>query len=543
VLGFAELSTPAKAVISLAFVLVLVVIAGLVLRRIAGGKLKLPGQGGRARQPRLGVVDVFELDRQRQLILLRRDNVEHLVMIGGPNDVVVEASIVRAAARTAITPLPDGDNLTAPVPADTQPPRGVMPARPPEPVSKPDPGEAGRIPPGRPEPAVGTQEPPKTREATLPPQAAKMAGTVAAGGLAAMGAAIAAGPGSGKRPGSASSEPLAGRPAEERTLPPLAAPAEFEAELQRALGDAPAPPIVEPILSAKPIQADPAELSEMARQLEEALKRPNSGVIPATTRAKGEAPVAGAPPAMPMLDPAMPGQVDPDPEPTAAQVLPANGVSDDTDADGSSAKETFGQVADGTHAADHDDVDHGRRGTSLAPADAPASEAALEIATLADAAALEEAIQAEIGKHVGEAPASLPQADGADRGTDLASALEAELAKAIALDVPGPDAAPVGAPVAPSPISDLPTAPSGFTMPQALEDELFAALTAAESKVVTQASAADMTPATVVEPEPLASADAGKAQDGKRTDSDPFSVEAIEAEFARLLNRSAPPKG
>ncbi|MCW6506474.1 flagellar biosynthetic protein FliO [Hyphomicrobiales bacterium BP6-180914] len=54
--------------------------------------------GGRTRQPRLGVVDAFDLDRQRQLVLVRRDNVEHLLMIGGPNDVVIEAAIVRAPA-------------------------------------------------------------------------------------------------------------------------------------------------------------------------------------------------------------------------------------------------------------------------------------------------------------------------------------------------------------------------------------------------------------------------------------------------------------
>src|SRR6188768_98740 len=56
----------------------------------------LPGQDrGRARQPRLGIVDIYDLDRQRQLILLRRDNVEHLLLIGGPNDVVIETNIVR----------------------------------------------------------------------------------------------------------------------------------------------------------------------------------------------------------------------------------------------------------------------------------------------------------------------------------------------------------------------------------------------------------------------------------------------------------------
>jgi flagellar protein FliO/FliZ len=49
-----------------------------------------------ARQPRLGIVDAFDLDRHRQLVLVRRDNVEHLIMIGGPNDLLIEEAIVRA---------------------------------------------------------------------------------------------------------------------------------------------------------------------------------------------------------------------------------------------------------------------------------------------------------------------------------------------------------------------------------------------------------------------------------------------------------------
>src|SRR4029077_17269299 len=64
--------------------------------------------GGRPRQPRLGLVDAFSLDGQRQLVLVRRDNVEHLVMIGGPNDVLVESQINRglAPARESNASLP-----------------------------------------------------------------------------------------------------------------------------------------------------------------------------------------------------------------------------------------------------------------------------------------------------------------------------------------------------------------------------------------------------------------------------------------------------
>ncbi len=122
-LGFNELPTGVKAVLALAFVLVLVVIAGLILRKLTGGRLKLTGQGGRARQPRLGVVDIFELDRQRQLVLLRRDNVEHLVMIGGPNDVVVEASIHRGGARAAAPVAEPAEPAEQPVPPPGLKPR------------------------------------------------------------------------------------------------------------------------------------------------------------------------------------------------------------------------------------------------------------------------------------------------------------------------------------------------------------------------------------------------------------------------------------
>jgi hypothetical protein len=69
-----------------------------VLRLVFNGRVR-PAAGGRARMPRLGVVDAFDLDRQRQLVLVRRDNVEHLLMIGGPTDVVVESSIVRAGGQ------------------------------------------------------------------------------------------------------------------------------------------------------------------------------------------------------------------------------------------------------------------------------------------------------------------------------------------------------------------------------------------------------------------------------------------------------------
>jgi flagellar protein FliO/FliZ len=69
-----------------------------IFRFIFRHRVRLP-RNGRARLPRLGTVDAFDLDRQRQLVIIRRDNIEHLLMIGGPNDVVIESDIIRAESR------------------------------------------------------------------------------------------------------------------------------------------------------------------------------------------------------------------------------------------------------------------------------------------------------------------------------------------------------------------------------------------------------------------------------------------------------------
>jgi hypothetical protein len=83
-----------------AFLIVLAVIGAFAwaIRRFGSGRL---GASTRGRQPRLAVIDYASVDGRRRLILVRRDNVEHLLMIGGPSDIVVEPNIVRAvpAAR------------------------------------------------------------------------------------------------------------------------------------------------------------------------------------------------------------------------------------------------------------------------------------------------------------------------------------------------------------------------------------------------------------------------------------------------------------
>ena len=49
--------------------------------------------GGRNRKTRLAVMDATAVDSHRRLVLVRRDDIEHLLLIGGPTDVVVEREI------------------------------------------------------------------------------------------------------------------------------------------------------------------------------------------------------------------------------------------------------------------------------------------------------------------------------------------------------------------------------------------------------------------------------------------------------------------
>ena len=76
------------------FVIALILIGARLLRGSAAkGGSKSGGSFLRGRERRLGVVEAASVDGRRKLILLRRDDVEHLIMTGGPVDVVVETGI------------------------------------------------------------------------------------------------------------------------------------------------------------------------------------------------------------------------------------------------------------------------------------------------------------------------------------------------------------------------------------------------------------------------------------------------------------------
>ncbi|MEZ5773769.1 MAG: hypothetical protein R3D33_03365 [Hyphomicrobiaceae bacterium] len=51
------------------------------------------GMFGGQRDRRIGVSEIAAIDGRRKLLLIHRDGVEHLVMTGGPIDVVIEQGI------------------------------------------------------------------------------------------------------------------------------------------------------------------------------------------------------------------------------------------------------------------------------------------------------------------------------------------------------------------------------------------------------------------------------------------------------------------
>ena len=84
-----DFETYLRFILVLVFVLGLVLLLGWVLRRSGFGTGAAMGKGRR-----LGVVESAFLGPKHRLVLVRRDRVEHLVLIGPASSVVVESGIV-----------------------------------------------------------------------------------------------------------------------------------------------------------------------------------------------------------------------------------------------------------------------------------------------------------------------------------------------------------------------------------------------------------------------------------------------------------------
>lgn len=267
--------SPITFIVAFIVVLALIGVAAWLVRRFATTRLGANTQRGR--MPRLAVIDAAAVDGRRRLVLVRRDNVEHLLMIGGPTDIVVEPNIVRAAAARdqipqrpsaaeppRLAPMPDAGSWVdeAPRPEVLDHPEPQMPEPPPRPARPSFADEVRRPAPAlterRSEPALGGFSPDP-----MPPRVAR------------------------------SEPPLMPRPprqSEPVKVPPVRA--------ERAAAPPPPPP---PVPQAPPVPPPPAasaapssaeqNLAEMAQRLEAALRRPGGETI--------APPVAPDPPAPP----------------------------------------------------------------------------------------------------------------------------------------------------------------------------------------------------------------------------------------------------
>lgn len=304
-----------------AFVIVLLLIGATfwLIRRF--GTTPLGTTSSRGRQPRLAVIDATAVDARRRLVLIRRDNVEHLVMIGGPTDLIVEQNIVRAVpvappreigreppvrpapdprlavedweppprpepARAEIAPRPQPDHPSRPLPERGEPRPEVAPRAHGEPgprALRPEPPLRPRAPAPEPTPPRAAPEPrmpePRMPEPRMP-------------------------------------EPRMPEPVVRAPEPPAPRiPVPPEAPVTRPMAETVAPPPIVP--AAEPEERGPdANLATMAQRLEAALRRPFAGPPPAA--GEPEAPHAAEPRAPLRFEP-----LDEEPEaPRAAEERP-----------------------------------------------------------------------------------------------------------------------------------------------------------------------------------------------------------------------------
>jgi hypothetical protein len=78
------------------FVAVAMIGGAFAVRTYLGGSSPMQAVGslfGPKPDRRISVSEQYNLDAKRRLILIRRDDVEHLIMTGGPVDMVIEQNI------------------------------------------------------------------------------------------------------------------------------------------------------------------------------------------------------------------------------------------------------------------------------------------------------------------------------------------------------------------------------------------------------------------------------------------------------------------
>ncbi len=356
------------------FIIVFLVILGILVpllwRRFGiGSRSPL---GIRGRQPRLAVIDTAAVDVRRKLVLIKRDGVEHLLLIGGPSDVVIESGISRTAtAAREPRPIPDishPDVSRQPAAADA--PNWSLP---PEPMARP--ARTVDLDAALPEPTART-----AREAMADSMRAVRSGAAARRNAAVdlntapeeiAAPALMPAPGEVNHRPPPAPEPRRVAAPEPQRPQPVPEPAALSADAQELKRERVAPPAARPapavaapagpgvpppprpvqavpppaaanvpVSPSRPVQpvsppagrqapSDESNLAEMAQRLEAALRRPTKPEPPPTLppvrqQARHEPPPAGRRPA----GPGKAGVKSPEPPPPDLKVMPGKGKAE-----------------------------------------------------------------------------------------------------------------------------------------------------------------------------------------------------------------------
>ena len=85
-----------RLIVALAIVLAMIGGAGWVVRRFGWGARFVARAGAR----RLAIVEVLPIDGKRRLVLLRRDGLEHLVLLGAQGDLLIERAATTGGEKS-----------------------------------------------------------------------------------------------------------------------------------------------------------------------------------------------------------------------------------------------------------------------------------------------------------------------------------------------------------------------------------------------------------------------------------------------------------
>ena len=114
-------------IITAAIALAIFIVGLLIYKAMSGPVMGRKGQ-------RLGISEYHEIDKTRRLVLVRRDETEHLILIGGGQDIVIESGIslgngMEEMREPMRPPIPIRSAPRAPVFAERRP--ALRPVEPP----------------------------------------------------------------------------------------------------------------------------------------------------------------------------------------------------------------------------------------------------------------------------------------------------------------------------------------------------------------------------------------------------------------------------